>query len=52
MTIKQVLDLAISERIRDIIWLQKVIEGLQKRNIEKRILYMVRISKVGLNFIR
>ena len=32
------------ERIRDrIIWLQKVAEGLWERNIEKRILYMVRI---------
>ena len=37
------------ERIRDIIRLQKVIEDLQKRNTEKRILYVVRISKVKFN---
>ena len=46
-----VLELAIlnGERIRDKVWLQKV-AGLQKKNIEKRILYVVRIFKGWIKF--
>ena len=46
-----VLELAIlnGERIRDKVWLQIVV-GLWKRNIEKRILYVVRIFKGWIKF--
>ena len=39
------------KRIKDKIWLQSF-RRFAEEKIEKRIFYMVRIFKVGLNFIR